>query len=302
MTYGQLRLAVQKENLGTDLELLDSYIQDAYTEILDLVPWKRQEAESTFQAPPSYAVGTITATQGSAAITGVGTTWTTAMTGLMIRVDNQSEYYQFTYVSATSGTLDRPFEQPSASGLAYRIDQSVFLLSSDCRILRGIKPLHNFGRPLERMTPSELDAFAPQRLRYGTPTIYAPTWDSFSDPPQMQVELYPIPDSPDSAGATLSWVADYVFDAADIDATQTGASLLPWVRPAALKAAVKAKVLALGKDYTGAAYWNDKAAELVQVMLRNNAMQRGPQEIRMAPEYRRRNIGIKPPNVRWQDR
>lgn len=289
MTYGKLRLAIQKENVGADLELLDGYIQGRYTEILDGLAWKRQEAETVIQAPASYATGTVTATQGSTNITGVGTTWTDDMTGLMIRVDSQEEYYQFTFVDATHATIDRGYEQPDGAGLTYRVDQAVFLLSADCRILRNVKPLHFGGRPLKRMTPGELDAYAPQRTTYGTPEIYAPTWDSFSDPPQMQVELYPIPDVPDSNGALLSWVADYIFEQPDITPGSTASSLLPWVRPAALKAGVKADVLRLAENYTGAAEYEKRFEELVVIMAKNNAYQRGAQEIRVDPAYGRRD-------------
>ena len=288
MTYGMLRLQIQKESIGVDLELLDGYIQDRYTEILDSLSWKRQEAESVIQVPDSYAVGTITATLGSNAITGAGTTWTADMNGRMIRVDNQSEYYQFTYVSPTTATLDRNFEHATASALAYRIDQAVFLLPSDCRVLRSVKPFHDRVRPLDRISPGELDRLAGSRTTYGTPRYFAQTWDNFCDPPQMQVELYPVPNSPDSASASLSFVADYVFDAAVIDPTATSASLLPWVRPAVIKAGVRADVLMLAKDYNGAEVYDARFKELLGTMARINAQQRGPQEIRMAPEYRRR--------------
>lgn len=369
MTYGQLRLVIQKENVGADLDLLDSYVQNRYTEILDQLPWKRQEAESVLQSPPSYAVGTVSASQGSNMITGTGTNWTTAMNGLMIRIANTSEFYQFTFVTPTSATIDRGYEGATASistatlgsggtgfvvgnqlwipggnGLAsivvlttgaggailtfgfvnngnnyaiasgvaltggsgtgatlnitavgassllpYRIDQAIFLLPPDCRILRSVKPLHDRGEPLEPITPHDLDILDPQRRLYGTPRYYCQTWDSFSSPPQMQVELSPIPSSPDSAGATLSFVADYVFEAAAIDPRATGTSLLPWVRPAALQAAVRADFLRLAKDWPGAEAMDERAKELVQAMLKINAAQRGPQQIRTAAQYQRVN-------------
>lgn len=302
MTYGQLRLLIQKENAGADLDLVDGYIQDRYTEILDFLPWKRQEADSVIQSPASYATGSITATQGSNAITGAATVWTAAMTGRMIRLDNQSEYYQFTYLSATTGTLDRGYEQASAAALTYRIDQAVFLLPSDCRVLRAVKPFHNRSAKLQRMTPAELDDYAPRRGSYGTPTIYVPTWDSFSDPPQMQVELYPIPDSPDTSSALLSWAVDYWFEAAALDPSLTSTSLLPWVRPAALKAGVRANFRALAEDYQGAAYYEGQMRDYVAIMAKTNAQERGVGQIQMAPQYRRGSRYMRPPNVRWQDR
>lgn len=288
MNYGQLRLRIQQQNPGTDLGLIDGYIQNRYTEILDFLPWKRMEAESVLQSPASYTTGTVSVTAGSTAITGAGTNWDISMSGRMIRIAATDEYYQFTPLTTTTGVLDRGYEQPNATAQTYRIDQAVFVLPSDCRLLRNVKPLHDADRPLLRRTPGELDALAGQRTVYGTPRYYAPTWDSFSDPPRMQVELYPIPDSPNASGAQLSWVADYVFDAADLTPGTTSSSLLPWIRPAALEAGVKADILRLAKDYQGAEVYDGRFKELLGSMARTNAQQRGAQTVQMAPGYRRR--------------
>jgi uncharacterized protein len=68
-----------------------------------------------------YSTGTLTLTNGSKAVTGVGTTFTSAMTGQALRVDTRREFYQFTQAGATTGTLDRPYEGPTGSGLTYSI-------------------------------------------------------------------------------------------------------------------------------------------------------------------------------------
>jgi hypothetical protein len=288
VTYGSLRLILKKLAPSIDQEIIDGWIQDRYTEILDRLPWKRLEAESTIAAPDSYSIGTLTATQGSNAITGAGTTWTAAMTGLMIRIANGQEYYQFTYVSATTGTLDRAFENVAGAGLTYRIDQNIFLLPSDARILRAVRPLHG-GRPLEMITPAELDRRAPNRGSfggtYGEPTMAAATWDNFSDPPNLQVELYPVPSSPDSSGIRRSWVLDYIFDPAN--PSSTSGSLLPWVRPAALEAGVEGDIKRHMDQLSSAEAFDKRFEQLVLVMAQVNALQRGPQTIRLAPELRR---------------
>lgn len=295
MTYGELRLRLQKLCAGTDLELIDGWIQDRYTQVLDILPWKRQEAESVIQAPVTYSTGTISATQSSATITGVGTTWSPSMDGLMIRIDNTPEYYQFTDVSATSATLDRPFEGPTATGLAYRIDQNIFLMPTNARIIRGVRPLHNRVCPLAIVTPGELNRLSASRNVYGTPTHAAPTWDNFSDPPQLQVELWPVPDCPDSGSSLLSWSIDYVCDAAVIDPEQTSVSLLPFVRPSVLIAGVQADSLMPRTGYdgnlAGSGAHEARFATLAGQMAQINAAQRGPQVIRLAPELQRQVPG-----------
>ena len=76
MTYGQIRLQIQQENPDLSVDLIDGWIQERYTEILDALSWKRQEAESVFQAPDSYATGTVDLTRGGNAVSATGTTET----------------------------------------------------------------------------------------------------------------------------------------------------------------------------------------------------------------------------------
>ena len=298
MTYGQIRLLLTKALPGIDEELISGWIQARYQRILDTISWKRQEAESILQAPPSYAIGTVTATQGSTSIVSDGspaTVFTAAMNGLMIRINNTSEYYQFAYASPTSATLDRGFQGPTASGLAYRIDQAVFLLPSNCRILRQVRPLHNRERPLEMVSPAELNRISSSRNLYGTPAYACQTWDSFSDPPQMQVELFPVPDVPDSSSNLLSWGIDYIFEEAELDVDGTTATLKPFARPSAIMSGVSADAMRPRPQWEG----NISAAELyeadydklVEQQLMINAQQRGPKRIQLAPNLRRQTPG-----------
>jgi hypothetical protein len=291
MTYGQIRLQLQKLLPGVDLELIDGWIQGRYTRILDLVSWKRQEAESVLAAPQTVNAGTLTATLGSNAITGLGTAWTVALNGLMIRINNTSEYYQFTYVGATSATLDRPFEGPTAAALAYRIDQHIYVLPSNCRIVRQVTPLHVRAKPLEQVSPADLNRISASRNVYGTPKYWAQTWDSFSDPPQLQLELFPVPDCPDGSGNVLSWSVGYIFDQGDLDPDATSITLMPFVKPWAIIEGVKADAMRPRPGWTGdlaaAQAYEVEFEKACQESLMINAQQRGGQVIRLAPHLRR---------------
>lgn len=309
MTYGEIRLHLQKALPGVDEELIADWIQQRYTRILDSLSWKRQETESVIQAPASYAAGTITVTQGSQVVTSDGspsTAFTSAMTGRMIRIGNTSEYYQFAYVSATTGNLDRGYEGPDATGMSYRIDQAVYLLPSNCRILRGVTPMHNMDHPLEIIPPSELNRISSDRNSYGTPIYACPTWDNFSDPPQLQIELFPVPDCPDSTSFTLSWAIDYIYEEADIDQSATSASLKPFVRPACLIEGVKADGMRPRPGWEGnmpaAQDYEAQYEKLLGQMMVINAQQRGPQQIQLADNLKRRarpRFGRGPKHVGW---
>jgi hypothetical protein len=309
MTYGQIRLHLQKALPGVDSELIDDWIQGRYTRILDAIAWKRQETESVIQAPASYSNGTVTATQGSNVVASDDlsnpTVFTLAMTGRMIRIDNQSEYYQFTYVSATSGTLDRPYEGPNITGASYRIDQAIFLLPSNCRVLRQVTPLHDYSRSIPIVPPSFLNRLDGSRNSYGTPCWAAATWDNFSDPPQMQIELYPVPDVPDpSTSSILSYAIDYLYDEADLDPDVTSVTLKPFVKPACLIEGVKADAMRPRPSWDG----NMQAAEayeaqydkLLGEMQSINAQQRGPQQIQFAANLRRQTQTPRHLSTAWQ--
>ena len=89
-----------------------------------------------------YTDGSITVTNGSDEVTGVGTAWTSAMTGYWLATQPCLSAYRFTYVSATSGTLDRPYTCTSGTmrgvpsppgtpyGHAYALTQSTYVASS----------------------------------------------------------------------------------------------------------------------------------------------------------------------------
>jgi hypothetical protein len=382
MTYGQIRLRLSQMAAGVPIELLDGWLQDRYTQMLDELPWKRLEGEIVLQSPPSYQVGTVTATQGSASIVGAGTVWTPAMTGLMIRIACGQEFYTFTYVSAEGATLDRPYEgstssitgsaigaagtgyQPgdtfwitggdslamgivetigaggavatyalsnngnlytvqngvatttsglgvgftldittvgASSGLSYRIDQNIFVLPVEARVLRGVRSFHP-QRDLDIISPGELNRIAPGRLVYGTPRYAVQTWDATTNPPQLQLELYPVPSSPDGLGNTLSFAADCIFDPDAIDPTQTTVSLLPWARPAALINGVQADIAKWQKDWQGAAVFKTDFKELLKQMAQINALQRGPMAMNLAPELKGRGAGFGLHRRKHQDR
>lgn len=286
MTYGAFRLVLRKLAPGVDIELLDNWTQNRYSEILDKLPWKRIESDIVISAPPSFRDGTVATTQGSNAILTNDSTWSTALDGRAIRIADQHEYYQFTNVDPTHATLDRVYEAPSGSDLAYRIDQNIFVLPANCRVLRGVKPMHGI-RPLIRMTPHELNSVTVSRNDYGSPAFYVPTWDNFSDPPRMQFELFPVPSVPDSGGSLLSFVADCILDAAALDPDGSSNSLLPWVRPQALEAGVSADIARHLKDWTGAEAYEARYNQLVSDMAQINAQQLGSQQIKLGAEYRR---------------
>lgn len=87
---------------------------------------------STITIPAGYTTGTASIAAGGTAVTGVGTTWTTTMTGYKFRFFGNQDIYTFTYASATTGTIFPAFSGDTAiSGGQYMIFQDTFSLAAD---------------------------------------------------------------------------------------------------------------------------------------------------------------------------
>jgi len=91
--------------------------------------WLHKTGQITLQA--SYDMGTVSVVQGSNSITGTGTTWTSAMTGMKFIVPSDNEIYTFTYTGATTGTLDKNYLGDTNSANTYLIFQDTYALASD---------------------------------------------------------------------------------------------------------------------------------------------------------------------------
>lgn len=101
-------------------------------------PWRRKTDVGQTIAP--YSTGTVTATLGSATVTGSGTTWTSAMAGRKFRVDGDLDFYTISaFVSTTEITLADVYVNATASAKAYEIYQDTYALGSDVDRIVGLQ-------------------------------------------------------------------------------------------------------------------------------------------------------------------
>lgn len=77
----------------------------------------------------TYSAGTVSVTNGSTAITGIGTEWTPEMTGMLFiprpMYENCDVAYRFTYISATSGTLDAVYGCQTTASISYQLSETI---------------------------------------------------------------------------------------------------------------------------------------------------------------------------------
>lgn len=232
-TFGDINFRLSKEFPGVDADIRAGIINDRYTQILDRLAWSRLDAETVLQTVARYTTGTLAVAAIGTALTLTGGTWTTAMTGRQIHIAGRSEYYTFTYVSATTGTLDRAYEGDAETEATYTISQSILTLPAACRIVRSIRNL-SVAVPIEKRDRASGDVTDPARLLTGPPVRWNDWKDSTATPPPPQVELWPSPD------LVYSLAVSYTAEQTTFGAADTGVSFLPWTRPAALIAGCRA--------------------------------------------------------------
>jgi hypothetical protein len=283
-TLGQLQVFLSKTPAGAGIDplVLKGYINARLREILDRNDWLRLIKTGIIQTIAPYVTGTVALTNGSNAVTGTGTTFTASMTGRRFRVSGRNETYTFTYVSATSGTLDRVFEGDTDTGLGYRIFKAVYSLPADVDRVESVF-VPSMRRDLNLRGREWLDAHFGGREFYGAPEFFTLTDDSSDASPLVQIELYPIPEI--AEGLPIR----YRVLVADLSATS---DILPvWISPNAIIYGVESDLLALTKDYAGAAFKQQAFEQAVAGMLRQDAMQTGAEAIATHPRYTNHRYG-----------
>jgi hypothetical protein len=256
---------------------MEGWIADRYAEILGVLPWSRTHVQAILRTTAPYDTGTVAVTEGSASVTLAGGTWTSGMSGRAFRVGTRNEFYEFTYASASTGTLDRVYEGPDDAAADYTVFQNVYPLPSDCRLLEDDAFATFELGPLQRFSRTELNASQPVRSTYGTPEIWASYMEDGSTPPRMQVELYPIPDA--AIGIPFTYVAEGTA------LTTTSQILQVWIQPAALLEGVTAKIKRHLKDYLGANEHDKQAGAALALMVGAEAQGMDKARMQLDPYY-----------------
>ena len=138
LTYAQLQDEVATV-IGTGARSGDvmrtsikRWINQACRRIAFAHEWNERRAEQRVATVAPYTTGTLTFTQGSASVVGVGTTWTAAMIGRKIALGIGSPYYRITAVgSTTTLTIADVYAEATAATSTYTIFQDEYDLATD---------------------------------------------------------------------------------------------------------------------------------------------------------------------------
>lgn len=281
MTLGQLKFRLSKQFPGLDPDVLDGFISDRYGEIIQELPWTRLQVTSILQTTAPYTAGTVAINNGDALVTlsGVGAIWDSGMTGRGFRIPGDDPFYEFTFLSATTGMLDRDYEGASATAASYTLFQNVYPMPANCRILSDDAFSNNTFGPFTRLLAGQLDASDPSRSVNGQPQAWTSYMDDASTPPRMQVEVWPVPDK--------VYSIPYQYTAEQTIPGQSSVAFQPWMEPAtALVEGVTAKILRTPqfRNLAGAQLAAKEADGALSTM-RNNEAQRQPSTLMQLPDY-----------------
>ncbi len=275
-TWGQIRLSLSVSAPGFSTDLIDEYIANRYGQILDHYPWKGLEVETLFESVAAYSTGTVSLTQGVNTVTGTGTTFTPAMTGMMFRAMADAAEYTFTFVSATAGTLDRVYEGCTNAAASFWIYQDEYELPADCKDVLSIQnPVT--GRPLADWSKKgAIESYWPLRDP-GCAEAWAMAADtSEANPPVLHVvQLVPAP--------LWAWgfPLRYTKAALGFSGENTSGGPMPWVPQKAILDGVRASIALQVKDFNSAEGYEALFHEDLAEMMRLDGMRRRPPEIRM---------------------
>lgn len=175
-TFGEIWNKVLLYAPGTPVPLAQQFVRNAYNQCLTQHYWSELLAEGEKVIADSYSTGTVTVTNGSTAVTGSGTTWTSDMENLQIVItgNNSGEFYTVVTVSDVDALiLDRAYEGPDATDTDYYIQELYVEFPSDLQTLDDIRDYNSNWR-LRRMAHQQnyIDRVDAKRTSSGNPIMY----------------------------------------------------------------------------------------------------------------------------------
>jgi hypothetical protein len=289
LTWGQIRLSLQQTVPGISLDLIDEFLTTRYARVLDHTRWLGAEGTAYVQTATPYrsTTDTVFVTQGSNVVTGSGTAWTSALTGQKFQVVSDGPFYTFTYVSATSATLDRVFEGLTNSGLGYLLFTNVYPAPPDFKELLpdGLTSADD-GFPLDILSEAQLNDSAGFRDVIGEPGAVAVTISptSLDGGTTWQFEFFPIPSQ------AKGYPVRYQRTAAAFDGTNTGATSLPFVSDGVILAGCRSDIWAHMGNPAKTQFYELKFQDELMTMVKADRRKRAPEVVMPAKRLTRHRI------------
>lgn len=175
LTFSQVWNRVLLYAPGTPLFIVQDAVRNAYNRCLQQHQYSELLTDGEKTVREEYETGTVSLTNGSTAVTGTATVWTAAMTGMQMRIgDNDNvPFYTFTFLTSTTGTLDREYEGPTDTSATYALQDLYLEFPSDLYTLDDIRDAtRNWRLRRQYSQQNYIDFVDPKRQMSGTPWLY----------------------------------------------------------------------------------------------------------------------------------
>ena len=268
MTLLQIYNRIAREMGETEGSVSSQYldwINEAQRQVWQSHNFVWRYKKGVIQTVAEYSTGTIT-TDGTSAIVGLGTTFTSAMVGRRLEIDGDGQRYLISaFTDATNITIDRNVERSNASALTYTIRKLDYSFPSDCEEILSMRhektPIKIYSADV-----SYFDSVAPKDTDTGNPYFFIPTGRDSSG--YLIGRFYPLPI------AVLS--IDYIYFKSIPDlADNADTSVIPaqYHDLLVFYALHKAQQFYGDMDLAGAAYnqFQDKLGKLITADKNNSA-------------------------------
>jgi hypothetical protein len=189
-SYEQLWKSILVFAPKTPVPLAQTFINKAYSRILNFGPWQGVMKASGFIIPTSYNTGTVTVTQDSPIVTGLTTVWTSSMVGRQFLVGPIAPFYDILTVDTpTQITLATNYIGVNASTQPYAIQLRYVTCPTDFMNFDSVVDAVNNWQLRFNYTQSKIDEWDSRRTSTGTPRILAAA--PFTSTGLLRYEIWP---------------------------------------------------------------------------------------------------------------
>lgn len=164
-------------NVSSQSVLINNSLQRALDRMSGYTRWPFLMDIGYFTAVDDITAGDADVTAGSRSVTSdhASTSWGVGVVYRKLRIGSAQAYYPIaTRVSATSITLESPYQGTTATDQSYKIYQDEYLLNADVDLNHIARQIQT-GRSLEELDAIEFDSMEPTPTTEGDPYYLIPT-------------------------------------------------------------------------------------------------------------------------------
>lgn len=205
-SFDQIWREVNLYSTAVPPQLVQNWVRDSFRDIIRHRLWSWAVRESDFAFPDVYTTGTVSVTNDDATVTGSGTTFTSAMVGRQIKIDNQIKTIT-SFTSTTSIEMESVWPEDSKSGASYSILLAYVTAPADFKGFLSVVDPGNNWRINTHLDIRDLDVWDAGRTSTGNPVAVADLrWNQTTGSIRPMYEVWPHVTAQTGALRYLYWI------------------------------------------------------------------------------------------------